>query len=261
MPTASNLAYFSHSLLYQCRQSIIVLIYSLTSLEINIIILCSTTLYRMVRIQGTTAESCNSIPVQNLAEILIINHFNLLNLMGSTETIKEIQERNTPLDSNQMSYCRKVHNLLYGGLCQHSYTSLASSHNILMITKDIQGRSSQSTCRNVEYAWEHLSGNLVHVRNHQQHTLGCSIGGGQCTSLQRTVQSTSCTSLRLKLYNTYLLTKKVFNPLSSHLINMLSHWRRWGNWIDGSNIGKCVGHISRSCVTIHSLHFLAHKFF
>ena len=100
MLTAGNLGHLAHSFFHELWQSIVGLVYSLTTLEINIIILSSTTNYRMVRIQSVATESIYCIPIKNLGQIIIINHFNLLNLVGSAETIKEVQERNLALDSN-----------------------------------------------------------------------------------------------------------------------------------------------------------------
>ena len=258
--TAGNLCQVSHSLLNQVRHSLIILIYSLASLEINIIVLGSTADARMVRIQGVAAEPVHSIPVQNLAQLIIRNNLNLLDFVGSTETVKEVQERNAALDGNQMSNSSQIHNFLYGRLAQHSHAGLACSHNILMIAKNVQGAGCQSTSTYMEYTWKQLTGYLVHVRNHQQHTLGCSIGGGQCTSLQRTVHSTSCTSLGLHLNDVYLLAEQVQLTFGCHLVNVLSHRRRRCNRIDSGYISKSVGYIRSSSITIHSFHFLAHVF-
>ena len=258
MLTAGNLGQISHSFLNQIWNSLIIFVYSLTSLEINIIILSSTTDTWMIWIQCIATESIYCIPVQNLAQFLIRNNFNLLNLMGSTETIKEIKERNPSLNSNQMSNSSQIHNFLYRGLSQHSHTGLTGSHNILMVTKNVQRAGSQGTSTNVEYAWQKLTGNLVHIWNHQEHTLRCSIGSSQSTSLQGAMYSTSGASLRFHLYDVYLLAKQVFLALCCHFVYILSHWRRRRNRIDCSYISKCVRDIRSSGITIHSFHFFAH---
>ncbi len=44
-----------------------------------------------------------------------------------------------------------------------------------------------------------LTGYLVHIRDHQQQTLGRGKGGGQCAGLQRTMDGTSGGALTLHL--------------------------------------------------------------
>ena len=260
MLTAGNLGQVSHGLLYQIRNCLIILVDSLTSLEVDIIVLCCTADAWMIRVQCLAAELVDCIPVQNLAQLLIRNQLDLLNLVGGTEAIKEVQEWNLALDGNQMSNSSQIHNLLYGGFSQHGHTSLAGSHNILMIAEDVQGAGSQSTGADMEYARQELARDLVHIWNHQQHALGCCVGGGQGTSLQGTVYSTGCTGLGLHLDDIYLLAKEIQLALGSHLVNVLGHWRRWGNRIDCGYIRKCVGHIGSGSVTIHCFHLFAHGF-
>ncbi len=258
--TASNLGQVCHGLLYQVWNCLIILVDSLTGLEVDIVVLGCTTDAWMVRVQGLAAELVYGIPVQNLAQLLIRNQLDFLNLVGSTETIKEVQEWHLALDGNQMSNSSQIHNFLYGGLSQHSHTGLAGSHNVLMIAEDVQGTGSQGTGTDMEYTWQELAGDLVHIWNHQQHALGCCVGSSQGTSLQGAVYGTGCTSLGLHLDDVYLLAKEIQLTLGSHLINVLGHWRRWGNRIDSGYVRKCIGHIGSGSVTIHSFHLFAHGF-
>ena len=149
----------------------------------------------MVRIQRTAAEFFYSFPVENLAQIIIIHYFDFLNLVGGTETIEEIDERYTALDSHEMGYSGQIHNFLHAGFAEHCTASLTCSHNILMVTEDVQGVRSQSTSGNVEHARQQFAGYLVKIRNHQQEPLRCRICSGQGTSLQGTMHGTSGTSL------------------------------------------------------------------
>ena len=154
-----------------------------------------------------------------------------------------------------MSNSSQIHNLLYGGFSKQSKASLTASHNVLMVTKNIQRASSQSTCRNMENARQQLAGNFVHVRNHEQQPLGSGKGSSQCASLQGAVYSTCCASLGLHFYNANLLTKKVLSTLGRPFVHNLSHRRRRSNRIDTSNIGKCIRDVRSSGVAIHGFHF------
>ena len=75
----------------------------------------------------------------------------------------------------------------------------------------------------MENPWQELSGNFIHIRNHKKETLGCCECGGQGTSLERSMNSTGGTTLRLHLYNFDLLAEKVFSAVGRPFINILSH--------------------------------------
>ena len=195
MFTARDFGQVCHGLFYEFRQSLIELVGRLAFLEVYVRILRGTADNRMVRIQRPAAEFFNRLPVENLAQIIIVHNFDFLNLMRGTETVEEVNERHTAFNSHEMGYSSQVHNFLYAGLTEHSTAGLTGSHNVLMVTEDIQGVCGQRAGGYMEYARQQFAGYLVEIRNHQQETLRCSICGGQRTSLQGTVYGTSSTSL------------------------------------------------------------------
>ena len=65
-----------------------------------------------VHVCGTHATASIS---SHVFQIFIIPRLDLLDLVRSTETIEEVDERNFTFDSRQMSYRSQVHNFLYAG--------------------------------------------------------------------------------------------------------------------------------------------------
>ena len=92
-------------------------------------------------------------------------------LMRCTETIEEVDERNGSLQRSKMRNGRKIHDFLHGARTEHGETCLAAGHHILMVTEDTERMTCECTCRDVEHTWQKFTGNLVHVRNHQEQTL------------------------------------------------------------------------------------------
>ena len=82
--------------------------------------------------------------------------------------IKEVQERNAGLQGSQMGYTTQVHRFLNGTGSQHGKTRLTTGINVAVISKDRKSMSGKCACTYVENCWQQLSGNLVHVWNHQQ---------------------------------------------------------------------------------------------
>ena len=122
-----------------------------------------------------------------------------------------------------MGHGGEVHHLLHGALAQHGEARLAAGHHILVVAEDAERVRGQCTCRHVEDAGKELAGNLVHVGNHQQEALRCGEGGGEGAGLQRAVNSTCCTSLRLHLLHVNGLAPQVLAATGSPFVYMLRH--------------------------------------
>ena len=260
MLTARDLREVRHGLLDELWNRIVVFVDSLALLEVDIRVLRRTANDRMIRIQCATAERLDRIPVEQLAEVIIIDELDFLDLMRRAETIEEVDERHAALDGHEMRDGGEVHDLLHAGLGQHRAPRLAGSHDILMVTEDIQARCSQRTCGDVEHARQQLASNLIQVRDHQQETLRCRVRRRQRAGLQRTMYGTSGTALGLHLDDADLLAEQVLLAVCGELIYMLRHRRRRRDRVDGSHIGERIGHIGGSRIAVHGLHLFAHYF-
>ena len=205
------------------------------------------------RIQRMLTESFYCIHIAHFFQVSIIPFFNLLNLMGCTETIKEVDEWHFTFNSCKMRYRAQVHNFLWVGLSQHSETGLTTCINVTVVTEDIQRLCSNGTCRNIKYTRKLFCSNFIHVRNHQKKTLRSCKCSGDRTCCQGTMYSTGCTCFRLHFTDNYLITKNVFLTCCCPLVNGVSHRTGWCNRIDCGNI--CIG-ISNMCSSRISIHRL-----
>ena len=115
----------------------------------------------MIRVQRMFTELIDSIPVSHISQIFVIPGLDLLDLVGGTETVEEVDERNFALDSCQMSNRGQVHNFLYAGLTQHSAAGLTACIYIRVVAKDGQCMACKCTSRYIDNARKLLTGNLV----------------------------------------------------------------------------------------------------
>ena len=188
---------FAHVFFYDFRKSIVVVVYCFTSLEVDVRVLSSTADNRIVRVQTALTECRNCIFIKEFCQFIVFHNFDFLDFVRGTEAVKEVQEGNATFDCGKVSNCGKVHNFLNTAFCQKCEASLASSHNVLVVTKDGQGAGCQCACRNVEYCRQQFASHFIHIGNHQKQALGCGVSSGQRTGLQGAVNSACSTCFRL----------------------------------------------------------------
>ena len=72
----------------------------------------------MLGAQGMILEALNSVPIQHLAQILIVQNLDLLNLVRGPEAIEEMLEGDGALDGGQVGNGSHIHSLLHAGRSQ-----------------------------------------------------------------------------------------------------------------------------------------------
>ena len=160
-----------HVILNDFRHVIIEGVGSLACLEEDIRILSRTSLTGMVRIQALVSPRLECFKVNQILEIFEIPLLDLLDLMGGTETVKEIDKGKTSLDRRKMSDRGQVHNFLYGRLAEHAGSGLATCIDVRMVTEDGKCMGCKRTCGDIKYARKSLTGDLVQVGDHKKQTL------------------------------------------------------------------------------------------
>ena len=255
---AGQFRYFFHVFFYDVRQGLIVAVLYFLLLEVDIAVFQGAFQRRMVRGRAAVAEFLQGILVYEFSQVVIIPGFDLLDFMGCTEAIEEVEERHTAFDSREMSDSSQVHDFLYTGFSEHGKTGLTAGHDIALVTEDRHGIGGQSAGCDVEDARQEFTGNLVHIRNHEQQALGSRIGRGQSARYKRTVYSTGSAAFSLHFLNLDNLAEHVLDALGCPFIHFFCHSRARRNRINGCYIGKYIGHIGGSRVAVHGHHFLTH---
>ena len=128
----------SHVLLDNCRKFIIELVASFSVLEENVSVFMRTSHVRMLRIESVVSECLYSIHIAHFLKIIIIPYSNLLDFMGCSETIEEVDEWNLSADCGKVGHRRKIHDFLYVAFTKHCETCLAASHNVAVVSEDVQ---------------------------------------------------------------------------------------------------------------------------
>ena len=242
-----------HVLLDDGGQSVIDRVAGLTMLEEDVAVLVGTAHLGVLGVQRVLAELLDSLHVAHFLQVGVVPLLDLLILVRGAEAVEEVQEGNVALDGAQVCDRGQVHDFLDGALSQHGEAGLAAGHDVAVIAEDVQRLGRDGTGRYVKDAGQLLSCDLVHVGDHQQQTLGSGEGGGDSACTQCAVNSACGAGLRLHLDDLDLVAEDILLACCGPLVHRISHRRRRGNRIDGSNVGKRISYMRSRGVAIHGL--------
>ena len=230
-------------------------------LEEDIAVLVRAAHYGALGVESSLAESLNSVHIAHFLEILIVPDLDLLDLVRGAEAVEEVDEGNSALDRCKVSNSAEIHNFLRVGLCKHCKAGLTAGVNIGMIAENVKCVGSNAASRYMENAGEKLTGDLIHIGYHEQKALGCSVSSGESTGCERTVNGAGCACLRLHLGNLNGGAEDILETLRRPLVNVVCHGAGRSYRVDTGNFRERIGHICRSVVTVHGLHFSCHSLF
>ena len=101
-----------HVLLDDCRNCIEVLVDCLSSLEVNVFVLSCNLCLWMLRALCSSSESLDVLLFDDCLDVVVGNLLYLLDLVGCSESVEEVEERNLRLKSGKMSNECHIHCLL-----------------------------------------------------------------------------------------------------------------------------------------------------
>ena len=258
---ARDLGYFLHRLGYHVGNRIVELVRRLAGLEVNIGILGRAARNGMRRVERSGTERLQRVEVEHRGQGRFVDQLDLLDLVRSTESVEEMEERNACLERHDMRDTCQVHHLLHGRGGEHCEAGLTRGHHVLMVAEDRKRLGRQRTRRYVEYAGQQLAGDLVHIGNHQQQALRCRKSRSQRTALQRSVHGTGGTGLRLHLDYPDCFSENIFTTLSGPLIDKFRHRRGRSDGVNRRNLREHISYVGCRVITVACDKFLFCHFY
>ena len=214
----------------------------LAGLEEYVGILGRAANHRMVGVEATVAMGGDGVFVDQLAQLVVGQRGDLRDFMAGAEAIEEVHEGDAALERGGMGDGRHVVRFLDVVGRQQGPTAGTDAHDVAVITEDRQGVGGQTAGRHVEDRRDQLTGNLVHVGDHQQQALGRREGRRQGAGHDRAVAGAGGTTFRLHLDHRRDLAPEVHLPLGRPFIGMFAHVGRGGDGIDGDDFAAAVSH-------------------
>lgn len=252
---ARDLADFAKVAFHNVGNRFIVFVDGFAGLEIDIRVLRRAADDRIVRIQRALAEFADRVPIDEFFVVFVVEDFDFLDFMGRTEAVEEIQERDPRLDGRHVGHAGQVHDFLYAARSEQGEPGLPGSHDVLMVAENVQRARRQGAGRYIEDARQQFAGNLIHIGNHEQQSLGRRIGRREGAGFEGAVHRAGRAGFGLHFYQFDGLPKQVLFPLGGPLVHMLRHGRRRRNRINTGNIDEGVRRIGSSFVAVHGFHY------
>ncbi len=122
----------------------------LAVLEVDIRVLGGPALMGLLGVERSLPEGSDRCPINKLLDILVIDHFYFLHLVGSAETVEKVQKGDPRLDCAEVSHQSQIHDLLHRGRGQQGKARLPGGHYVGMISENGKRMSRQGARRNMK---------------------------------------------------------------------------------------------------------------
>ena len=212
----------------------------------------------MIRAHGTPTVCGDGIIIDHRPYHLSVDLDDLGDLVRGTETVEEVQYRDARGECGGLGDQRGVHHLLYRVGGEHGKTGGPCRHHIAVIAKDRQGLGRQRAGRDMEYRRAQFTGDLVHIRQHQQQPLGGGEGGAERTALQCPVDRPGSSAFALHLDNLRHAAPDIGLALGRPGVGIFTHRRGRCNGVDGNDFIGEMGNTGGGFVAIQADHASTH---
>ncbi len=147
---------------------------------------------------------------------------------------------------------RHVVRLLHRRRSEHREARLADRHDVGVVAEDREPLSGERPRRDMQHGRCELTGDLVHVRDHEQQPLRRGERRRQGATLQRAVEGARRAAFALHLDDRRHATPEVRPLVARPLVGELCHRRRRGNRVDAADLAEPVCNRGSGLVPIDS---------
>ena len=174
---SDQLGEFVHVFLDDLGASVVEGVDRLASLEIDIRVLGGAAQHRMIWREPARPVGVYEALFDHFLQVVIRHQLDLVDLGRGAEAIEEMQERHARFQGGTVGDQRHILGFLDRVRGDQGKTGRAGSHHVRVVAEDRESMDCQRAGGDVENGRGQLTGNLEHVRDHQQQSLGGGEGG------------------------------------------------------------------------------------
>ena len=166
-------------------------------LEIDVRVLSGAADERPLRGQRPSAMCPDQLLGDQRPQVVVGQRLNRVDFVGGSESVEEVHERDPGGKRGRLRDQGQVVSLLHRGRPEQREPRLPHRHHVRMVSEDRQSLGCNRSSRHIDDSRGQFTGDLVHVRNHQQQALRRGEGRRQRAALQGAVQSARRSTLAL----------------------------------------------------------------
>ncbi|OPY77541.1 MAG: hypothetical protein A4E70_02570 [Syntrophus sp. PtaU1.Bin005] len=259
--SSGQFADLSHFLFHDARQFRIIGRAGFAVLKKDIGALRCAAHLGMLRIHGPGPEAVNGVPVHESGHVGVLDQFDLLDDHGGPEPVKAMDEWEAGLDARQMGDQPQVHDLLGGSRGEEGKSRLTDRIDVRVVPENAEGLAGDGSGRHMEDRRQQFTGDLVHVRLHEQKALRRREGRGKRPRRQRAVNRGCRPSFGLHFHDFKRLAEDVLFFTRGPFAAVFPDGARRRNRIDRRHFAHRVSHMRGYFISfqgfIVSAHFLS----
>ena len=248
---AQLLVHLAHVLFHHGGHGVIELVAGLAVLEEDVTVLVAAARSGVLGVQRMVAERLHGVHVRHFLQVVVIPHFDFLDLVRGAEAVEKVQEGHAALNGGKVRHCGQVHHFLGVRFRQHGKARLTAGIYVGVVAEDVQRMAGHRAGRHMEHRGQQLARNFVHVRDHQKQALrrGKRSGEGACG--QAAVHGARRARLRLHLHDLHFGAEDILLVRRAPLVHHVGHRARRGDGVDAGNLCERICHMRRSGVAVH----------
>ncbi len=212
-----------HVFLHDAGDGVIQQVGGFAALEVDVGVLGGHLGVGGFRTESAVTETFDMLHIDHFFHFAVVEDFNLLDFVGSTESVEVAEERDVTFERGEVGDKRQVVGFLNRRCGSHGETGAAAGHHIGVVAEDRQRLGGQCAGGHVEHGREHFTGDLVHVRDHQQQALRGGVSGGERACAQRPVHGAGSPGFGLHFGNGDHVAKHIYLTLAGPDVSVLTH--------------------------------------
>ena len=249
--TSHDLGELVHLRLHDGRGRVVVLVARLARLEEDVGVLRGAAQDGPVGRHGAGAMRVDQVVGDHGLDVVVGELFDLLHLVRGAEAIEEVDEGHARLQGRSLRNEGHVHDLLHRARADEPEAGRSHGHHVAVVAEDRQGVGGHGAGRDVPHRRGQLARDLEHGRDHEQQALRGREGRGQRASLKGAVGRGGGARLALHLDHGRDRAPDVGAARGRPVIGPLTHVRRRGDGVDGTDLVGLVRYVGSGLVAVN----------
>ena len=230
--TSGDLRELVHRVLHDGGNRQVEGVHGFASLEVDVRILRSAAKDRAIRRERACAMLLHQFVGDHRLQIFFGELLDLGHFVRGTEAVEEVHEGDARFQRRCLRDQCRVHHFLHRVRSEQGPSGLAHGHHVLVIAEDRESLCCEGARRNVHDRGRKFAGDLVHVGDHQQQSLGGGEGCGERAGLQSAVKRSGSSAFALHFNYEGNRVPDVGLVFGRPLVGPFAHRRGWGDRID-----------------------------